>query len=369
MMVSEGAKMKNENLISATEWNEEQLWQAVQQRDARFEGLLVYAVRSTGIYCKPTCPSRRPRRENVLFFHDVAQAEAAGFRACRRCHPQDAISQNEQVNVTRQACALMDASPDQPPSLDALSQELHLSASHLQRVFKSVLGITPRQYAANQKLATFKQHVRAGSDVTTALYDSGYSSTSRLYEGVTQRMGMTPASYRQGGAGKQIHFTIVQTYLGKMLVAGTDKGICAISFGQDEDGMVTLLRAEYPAAELLEDESHLMDAVHQLVKHLEGSQPHLSLPLDLQATAFQLRVWEELRRIPYGQTRTYAEVAQAIGRPKAVRAVANACAANPVVVATPCHRVVRSDGSLGGYRYGVERKRALLSKEQGHSMD
>jgi AraC family transcriptional regulator of adaptative response/methylated-DNA-[protein]-cysteine methyltransferase len=180
-------------------------------------------------------------------------------------------------------------------------------------------------------------------------------------------MGMTPAAYRQGGAGKKIRFTIVQTYLGKMLVAGTDTGICAVSFGQEEGNMVTYLRTEYPAAELLEDESHLANAVNLLIQHLEGHQPHLSLPLDLQATAFQLRVWEELRRIPYGQTRTYAEVAEAIGRPKAVRAVANACAANPVVVVTPCHRVIRSDGSLGGYRYGVERKRALLSKEQDYS--
>ena len=361
--------MNEDNLTSTTDWTEEQLWQAVQQRDARFVGRMVYAVRSTGIYCKPTCPSRRPLRENVFFFQTINEADAAGFRPCRRCHPEETLAQDEQVALARRACALIDASPEQPPSLEVLSRELHLSPSYLQRIFKSVLGFSPRQYAANQKLTAFKRHIRAGSDVTTAMYAAGYSSTSRLYEGVTQRMGMTPASYRQGGAGKQIHFTFVQTYLGKMLVAGTDKGICRVSFGQDEPGMVTLLRTEYPAAELLQDDTNLAAAVNMLVKHLEGSQPHLALPLDLQATAFQLRVWEELRRIPYGQTRTYAEVAQAVGKPRAVRAVANACAANPVVVVTPCHRVVRSDGSLGGYRYGVERKQALLSQEQDHLND
>jgi len=347
-------------------WNEDLLWRAVLEKDATLVGHLVYAVRSTGIYCKPTCSSRRPRRENVLFFHSNAEAEAAGFRPCRRCHPEDNLSQNDQVDMVRQACALMENSPELPPSLETLSQELHLSPSHFQRVFKGVMGISPRQYAANLKLKSFKDRVKSGNDVTTALYDAGYSSTSRLYEGVSQRMGMTPASYRQGGAGKKIRFAVVQTYLGQMLVAGTDKGICAVSFGQDEGNMVTLLRREYPAAELLPDQAYLAESVNALVKHLEGSQPHLSLPLDLQATAFQLRVWEELRRIPYGETRTYAGVAEAIGSPRAVRAVANACAANPVVVVTPCHRVIRSDGSLGGYRYGIERKRALLSKEQGY---
>ena len=355
--------MEEINPTPTHQYNEERFWQAVEERDARFEGLFVYAVQSTGIYCKATCPSRRPKRENVLFFSSPDEARSAGFRACRRCRPDN----NEQAGLVRQACAMLDASPDRPPSLQALGDALHLSAAHLQRVFKAVLGITPHQYAARQKMAAFKNRVRAGSDVTTAMYDSGYSSTSRLYQDVSQRMGMTPASYRRGGAGKLIRYTFVQTYLGKMLVAGTDKGICGVSFGQDNASMVTLLQAEYPAAELLEDEAQLAAAVAELVKHLEGRQAHISLPLDLQATAFQLRVWEELRRIPYGETRTYAEVAQAMGQPKAVRAVANACAANPAVVVTPCHRVVRSDGSLGGYRYGVERKQALLLQEREHT--
>jgi AraC family transcriptional regulator of adaptative response/methylated-DNA-[protein]-cysteine methyltransferase len=354
-----------EHNSSTTAWNEDLFWQAVLEKNTQFNGRFVYGVRSTGIYCNPGCPSRRPNREQVRFFATPAEAQSAGFRSCKRCHPDD-LTQNEQVEMARKICDVLDTHPDQPCSLEMLGQELHRSPSYIQRVFKSIMGVTPRQYMANQKLQAFKSQVKAGQDVTTALYDAGYSSTSRLYEGVNNRMGMTPAVYRQGGAGKSIYYTIVKTYLGQMLVAATENGVCAVSFGQEESSLITWLQTEYPAAYLQPDQVTLTAAVTSLVKHLEGALPHLSLPLDLQATAFQLRVWEELRRIPYGETRTYSQVAEAIGRPKAVRAVANACAANPVAVVTPCHRVVRSDGSLGGYRYGIERKRALLSMEKDH---
>jgi AraC family transcriptional regulator of adaptative response/methylated-DNA-[protein]-cysteine methyltransferase len=342
------------------------LWQAVQERDARFVGEFFVAVRTTGIYCIPSCPSRLPHRENVSFFRTYAEAEEAGFRPCKRCQPREALTQNQQVEITRKMCELLDTNIENPPSLENLGHRLNMSPSHLHKVFKTVMGVTPHKYAAEKKLTQFKTRVKEGSDLTSALYDAGYSSTSRLYEGISQRMGMTPAAYRRGGAGKKIWYAIANTYLGLMLVAVTEKGICAVSFGQDEEMLRSELYSEFPSAELEHDEAYLSSIVKALIKHLEGEMPDLELPLDLQATAFQLRVWEELRKIPYGETRTYAEVAEAVGKPKAVRAVANACAANPVVLVTPCHRVVRSDGSLGGYRYGIERKRALLNKEQGH---
>jgi AraC family transcriptional regulator of adaptative response/methylated-DNA-[protein]-cysteine methyltransferase len=345
--------------------SEESFWQAVQARDERFNGVFVYAVHSTGIYCKPTCPARRPRRQQVAFFSSCDTAEAAGFRACRRCQPRLALSQDQQVELIQRACRLIDANIEQPPALGALSQQLNLSSSYLHRLFKSVTGLTPHQYAAGQRLKKFKSKVKAGDDLTTAMYAAGYGSSSRLYEKAPGSLGMTPASYRRGGQGMEIHYTIVDSYLGRMLVAATRQGICAVSFGKADAELEVFLRAEYPAAVLERDDTFLKSWVDALVEHLAGTRPHLELPLDLQATAFQLRVWEELRKIPYGETRTYTEVAQAIGRPRAVRAVANACGANPAVIVTPCHRVVRRDGALGGYRWGVERKKALLKHEQG----
>jgi AraC family transcriptional regulator of adaptative response/methylated-DNA-[protein]-cysteine methyltransferase len=338
----------------------------VQSRDPQFNGVFVYGVRSTGIFCRPGCPSRRPRREQVTFFASPAAAGEAGFRACRRCRPQDALTPNQQAELAGQACRLIEASPERPPSLAELGSELHLSPSYLQRMFKSVTGLTPHQYARGQQMQRFKTQVRQGRDVTTALYEAGFGSSSRLYEQSDQRLGMTPAAYRRGGQGMSIGYTIVDTSLGRMLVAAAERGVCAVSFeGQDGDaGLERLLYHEYPAARIQRDDARLGAWAAALVAHLQGKQPALDLPLDLQATAFQLRVWEELRRIPYGQTRSYAQVAQAIGKPAAVRAVAQACAANPAVLVTPCHRVVRSDGSLGGYRYGIRRKQALLDKER-----
>ena len=344
--------------------DEATMWQAVLDRDTRFDGIFIYAVQSTGVYCRPGCPARRPRREQVSFFATIAEAEQAGYRACKRCRPQEALALSARVEVVERACHLIESAVDSPPSLEKLGKALAISPSHLHRLFKAVTGLTPYQYAAGHKLKKFKERVKQGDDLTTALYEAGYGSSSRLYENAASRLGMTPASYRRGGKGKEITYVIVDTLLGKLLVAATSQGICAVSFGEDDEQLKGFLRKEYPAAVLRQDDQALNGWVTALLQHLEGKQPHLALPLDLQATAFQLKVWEELRKIPYGETRTYTEVARAIGQPKAVRAVANACGANPTVLVTPCHRVVRSDGSLGGYRYGVKRKQALLEREK-----
>jgi AraC family transcriptional regulator, regulatory protein of adaptative response / methylated-DNA-[protein]-cysteine methyltransferase len=248
-------------------------------------------------------------------------------------------------------------------SLDDLGARLGVKPHHLQRTFKSITGITPRQYGAAHRLRLFKSRIKEGADVTGAMYDAGYGSSSRLYEKASEQLGMTPATYRRGGKGMNISYTIVDSYLGRLLVAATERGICAVHFGDSDDALAASLTKEYPVAVIRRDETHLSEWVSELLHYLEGSQPHLGLPLDLQATAFQLRVWEALRRIPYGATRSYKEVAQAIGQPTATRAVASACAKNPVALVTPCHRVIRESGDLGGYRWGLERKRRLLKQE------
>jgi AraC family transcriptional regulator of adaptative response/methylated-DNA-[protein]-cysteine methyltransferase len=336
-------------------------WKVVEARDTRYRETFVYGVRSTGIYCRPGCASRQPKREQVLFFANGSQAEAAGFRACKRCQPDQALDQ--QVELVKKACQLLQESPD-GLSLGALGQAVGLSPFHLQRVFKKVMGVSPRQYSRSLRLETFKSEVRKGHDVTQAVYEAGYGSNSRLYEQAKQSLGMTPGTYRRGGMGMEITYTIVDCSLGRMLVAATRQGLCAVSFADNDETVEALLRAEYPAAQFVRDEAGLTEWVASLTAYLEGQKQPLEMPLDLQATAFQLRVWEELRAIPYGETRSYAQVAQAIGRPAAVRAVAHACASNPVAVVTPCHRVVRGDGSLAGYRWGLARKQALLAREK-----
>lgn len=344
--------------------NEEIYWRAIESRDARFNGVFVYGVRSTGICCKPACPSRRPGRDQVVFFHTCELAEAGGFRACLRCQPRLVSERNQQVEAVMRACRAIEGQTEGTLSLRALSAHTKVSPHHLQRTFKSIVGVTPRQYAAAQRLKQFKSRIRDGADVTSALYDAGYNSSSRLYESATEQLGMTPATYRRGGKGMNINYTIADCHLGRLLVAATERGICAVSFGDDEQELAASLASEYPAATIRQDGTHLREAVTQLLRHLSGAQPHLDLPLDIQATAFQLRVWQELRKIPYGATRSYAEIAAAIGRPTATRAVARACATNTVALVTPCHRVIRGDGHLSGYRWGLERKRALLTQEQ-----
>ncbi len=342
---------------------EKEYWQATLDRDARYDGRFVFAVRSTGIYCRPSCPARRPRREHVQFFAAPAQAEQAGFRACRRCRPDRAAPDQPQLGLVREICRYLSGPVEHMPTLEELSARFHLSPYHLQRTFKRLVGVTPRQYAAAQRLARLKQELKNGGRVTDSLYEAGYGSSSSFYGGPNEDLGMTPSSYRNGGAAARILYAIVPCPLGWLLVAATERGLCAVRLGDSERELEQTLREEFPAARLVRSEAELGQWVQRLLDYLEGAQPHLDLPLDVQATAFERRVWEMLRTIPYGEKRSYTEVARAIGQPRAARAVAQACAHNPVALVIPCHRVVRGDGSPGGYRWGVERKRQLLAAE------
>jgi AraC family transcriptional regulator, regulatory protein of adaptative response / methylated-DNA-[protein]-cysteine methyltransferase len=346
-----------------TQIDEQQFWQAVVDRDPRYSGKFFYGVRSTGIYCRPDCPSRRPKREMVAFFLSLEDAEESGYRACKRCNPKE-IAGPVIERVTR-ACLLIEK--EGAISLSELSRRLDVSPYHLQRTFKAVTGVSPRQYAAGLRGSQLKDHLRDGMSVSSAQYEAGYGSSSRLYEDAKSRMGMTPGTYQKGGKDMNIRFSIVpDSMVGKMLVASTDRGICALSFGDTEEELIRSLAAEFPSADITRDDESVDTLVRPVLEHLAGRRPRLDLPLDVQATAFQRLVWEELRRIPYGETRTYTQVAGAVGKPGAVRAVASACAKNPAALVTPCHRVVRSDGSLAGYRWGIQRKEALLHQEKMH---
>ena len=344
--------------------DQEAQWQAVLAKDAGCDGQFVFAVSSTRIYCRPSCPSRRPHRERVSFFQLPEQAEQAGFRACLRCHPRDARTRDPQIQMAQEVCRLIDENDGEPITLSTLSARLGVSSFHLQRTFKSVMGITPKDYAETSRVNRFKQGVRKGEGITNAIYDAGFGSSSRLYEGASAHLGMTPATYGKGGRGALINYAIVETPLGRLLVAATNKGVCSVMLGDSEAALKADLLQEFPAAEIREDEKPLRSSLRAIVEHLKNKSPHIDLPLDIQATAFQRQVWEQLRAIPYGETHSYSEVAKAIGQQKAVRAVARACATNPVALVIPCHRVVREDKSLGGYRWGLERKKKLLEREK-----
>ena len=344
--------------------NQEELWRAVVSKDARFDGQFVFAVSSTGIYCRPSCPSRRPHRQRVSFFKMAERAEQAGFRACLRCHPRDAQVQDPQIKMTQEICRLIDASDGEPVTLSTLSEQLGVSSFHLQRTFKSVMGITPKDYAETSRVNRFKQGVRKGDAITNAIYDAGFGSSSRLYETASAQLGMTPATYGKGGRGAVINYAIVETSLGRLLVAATSKGVCSVMLGDSDASLKADLLREFPAAEIRNDEKPLLSSLKAIVEHLKNKSPHIDLPLDIRATAFQRQVWDQLRAIPYGETHSYSEVAKAIGQDKAVRAVARACATNPVALVIPCHRVIREDKSLGGYRWGLERKKKLLNTEK-----
>ena len=331
-------------------------WQAVMARDRRFDGAFVYAVRSTGIYCRPSCASRKPRRTQVSFFPIPEAAEREGFRACRRCHPDAANGGDPVVALVREACRAI-AAGERPGGGDA---------RRLARAFKRILGITPRAYAEARRVTRFKQELKRRKHVSPALYEAGYSSTSRVYERTNEQLGMTPATYARGGAGIGIAYVTVPTSLGRLLVAATERGVCRVSLGDNAAALEAELVAEFPGARVVQDTSGKLEGwVGAILASLDGREPHVYLPLDIRATAFQRRVWQELQRIPFGKTRSYAEVARLIGRPTATRAVAQACATNPVALVIPCHRVVREGGDLGGYRWGVDRKRALLKRERG----
>jgi AraC family transcriptional regulator of adaptative response/methylated-DNA-[protein]-cysteine methyltransferase len=345
---------------------EEQYWQAVLARDPQAEGAFVYGVRSTHIYCRPTCPSRRPRRAQVVFFRRAAAAEQEGFRPCKRCRPGAAADPDPRVEWVQRACRYIEDHLDEALTLATLSAQVSLSEHYFQRSFKRIMGLTPRQYADARRLERLKTQLKAGDTVTGAMYEAGYGSSSRLYERAPAQLGMTPAAYRRGGAGLAITYTIMDSPVGRVLIGATERGVCAVSLGDADADLEAALGREYPAATLRRDDVALGAWAAALLCHLRGEQPHLDLlPLDVQATAFQWRVWEALRTIPYGETLAYGEVARRIGRPTAARAVAAACASNPVAVVIPCHRVVGAHGALGGYRWGVERKRRLLAQEQG----
>ncbi len=337
-------------------------WKAVEKRNGAFDGKLYYAVTSTGVYCRPSCPSRRPKRENVKFFDTWNAAEKAGFRACQRCHPKDEVPQSTAA-ITR-VCRFIEDHAEAAPSLETLSRVARLSRFHLLRAFKKATGMTPRAYGNLCRMRALKKNLRSGESVTNAMYDAGFGSSSRLYEKSNRELGMTPSAYKNGGLDTKIRYTVVSSPLGRMLVAATEKGLCTVQFGESAAALEQELRREFPFAEIENDPIPLMDWLEKLNRHLAGEAISLQLPLDIQATVFQRKVWEILQSIPYGETRSYSEVAELAGKPAAVRAVASACASNPVAVAIPCHRVLRSDGSLGGYRWGLSRKVQLLETER-----
>lgn len=340
--------------------NTEVLWKAVSRRDPRFNGIFIYAVVSTGIYCKPSCAARRPKRKNVRFFFDHNDAETAGYRACKRCRPQSE-SPEPAVTAVITACEILERSNGTP--LQELASEVGLSPSHFQKTFKEIIGVSPRKYGEAMKVRSFKEGIKGGSTVTDAMYDAGFGSSSRLYEKASEGLGMTPATFRKGGKGMAIEYAVADSDLGKILVARTKHGICAVNFGDTEKELTGGLAAEYPEADISPDRGGSAKYLEPILKNLRGTRKRLALPLDLQATAFQLRVWEALREIPYGETASYSDIAKKIGNPKAVRAVAGACAANKVALVIPCHRVVKSNGDTSGYKWGKKRKEMLLEKE------
>lgn len=349
----------------APRWtSDDERWDAVTHREPQADGAFFYAVKTTGVFCRPSCASRQPRRENVAFFADAAAARAAGFRDCKRCQPGGLPRELEIVN---RACAALDADPQQRLTLAQLSDAVHVSPFHLQRLFKRVVGVSPRQYQAAQRGAALRDALQRGSDVTRATLDAGFGSPSRMYDSASAELGMAPSAYRRKGAGLTVRYASAPTSLGFVLVAATDKGICKIGFGDDAAMLADDLRGEFANADLLEDADRLAPFIAQIDAYLRGTRQDFDLPLDIAATAFRQRVWDALRRIPYGETRSYSQIAEAVGSPRAVRAVASACATNPVALAIPCHRVVQKGGALAGYRWGLPRKAALLDNEAQHA--
>jgi AraC family transcriptional regulator of adaptative response/methylated-DNA-[protein]-cysteine methyltransferase len=336
-------------------------WKAVETNDARFNGAFVYAVNSTGIYCKPSCASRLPKRENVSFYKNFDAAEKQGFRACQRCQPKSATL-SAQTEIVLRAAEIIERA--ESVSLDDLSAELNLSAAHLQKIFKEIVGVSPKKYAEARRLERFKAEIKDGREIADAMYEAGFGSASRLYENVSEKLGMTPRAYAKKGKNMTINYTITDCDLGKLLVARTAKGVCAVAFGDDANDLTENLTKEYKNAEITEDNANLKEFVEAILANIEGKNKTLDLPLDLRATAFQMRVYEELRKIPYGATVSYTQVAESLGDKNSVRAVATACASNRVALVIPCHRVVGKSGALSGYRWGVERKKAILEKEK-----
>ena len=341
---------------------DEERWQAVKRRDPALDGTFLFAVRTTGIYCRPSCASRPAKRENVLFFSTVAEAEKAGYRACKRCRPDQLGAPDPQMQAVKRACERIETA-EEAPKLAELAASAGLSPYHFHRVFKALTGVTPKAYAAETRARRAADKLRTAETVTEAIYDAGFNSSSRFYENTAARLGMTPGAVRRGGAGAVIRFAVGEASLGAVLVAATDKGVCAITLGDDPEALVRDLQDRFPRAEFKGGDAEFERTIAEVVGLVEAPAQRLDLPLDIRGTAFQQKVWAALQTIPPGKTATYKEIARAIGQPTAVRAVAQACGANPLAVAIPCHRVVRSDGDLSGYRWGVERKRELIARE------
>jgi AraC family transcriptional regulator of adaptative response/methylated-DNA-[protein]-cysteine methyltransferase len=354
--------MMNEELSKQEEISDWR-WQAVRTKNGEFDGVFYFAVQTTGIFCRPSCSSRSPRRQNVSFFMTPADAENAGFRACLRCKPKNEYAPSPGAALVANGFEILRT--DEVATVDELSNRLNVSTGHLQKTFKAILGLSPKEVLDMMRIENFKQIVKE-TDVTTSLYESGFGSSRSLYEKAGETLGMTPAIYKKGGKGINMNYTIVDSPLGKLLVAATEKGICAVSFGDNAAALKSELENEFFAAKIENNDAVLKDAVNAILKSLDGEKAILNLPLDLRASAFQMRVWSELRKIPYGETRSYGEIAEKLGNPKAVRAVARACATNPVALVNPCHRVIAADGKLRGYRWGIERKKQLLEKERSN---
>jgi AraC family transcriptional regulator of adaptative response/methylated-DNA-[protein]-cysteine methyltransferase len=338
-------------------------WATVESRDLGADGSFFYGVRTTGVYCRPGCPSRRPLRANTAFYETTAEAEAAGLRACKRCRPTDASTASRHVAAIEKACALLRTS-ETVPSLAELADAAAISRFHFHRVFKQVTGATPRDYARTHRLGHLAQRLDAGEKVTEAIYASGFGSSSRAYEAAPAALGMTPGARRRGGNGETIRFVTVATPLGWALVAATGRGVCMTALGDDRERLATMVQQRFPAASVVAEDPGLKDWADRIVRFITAPSRSLDLPLDIRGTAFQARVWRALQKIPLGRTASYSEIARALGQPTAVRAVAQACAANNLALIVPCHRVIREDGDLAGYRWGLERKRALLERER-----
>ncbi|MFC5480320.1 bifunctional DNA-binding transcriptional regulator/O6-methylguanine-DNA methyltransferase Ada [Massilia suwonensis] len=338
-------------------------WAAVQSRDRAADGVFYYSVRTTGVYCRPSCGARPALRANVAFHASCLEAEAAGFRPCLRCKPDQPPLPERQAQLVAEACRLIDAAED-TPDFDAVARAVGMSRFHFQRVFKTHAGVTPKAYAAARRAARVREALLDTGSVTDAVYAAGFNSSSRFYAGSEAMLGMAPSRFKAGGAGEEIRFAVAACSLGAILVAATERGICAVLMGDDPEPLVRDLQDRFPKANLIGADVGFERTVAQVIGLVEAPRIGLDLPLDVRGTAFQQRVWAALRAIPAGETVSYTELAQRIGSPAAVRAVAGACAANPVAVAIPCHRVVRNDGGLSGYRWGIERKAALIAREK-----
>ncbi|MEH1883435.1 bifunctional DNA-binding transcriptional regulator/O6-methylguanine-DNA methyltransferase Ada [Nostoc sp.] len=342
---------------------EKTLWEAVLNRDPTIDGKFFYGVRSTGIYCRPICPSRRPNRNQVCFFQSAQEAESLGFRPCKRCQPQSETVPNIGKSKVLAACRYIETQIDRIPTLSELSSQVQMSPSYLQKVFKQIIGVSPFQYGDALRSQRLKQRLQSGEEIADAVYDTGYGSSSQLYEKAPKQLGMTPKTYQQAGKTINIVYAIAPCSLGYLLVATTEKGICAVKLGDEADKLEHILNQEFHQAHIMRDDQIHKEWIQAILDLIAGDKTHLDLPLDVRGTAFQKQVWQALQKIPYSQTRTYTDIARDIAKPQAVRAVGNACGANPIALIVPCHRVLRSDGSLGGYHWGIERKQKLLIQE------